>query len=254
MLKNSPTYIAQAGLANYCRNGNTHSLKGVREDNLPQYRRLIRNIFNDTLVTAYPITGKLLSDNEWNGLVDDFMRDFSPSSPQVWQMPRELWEYVSDSGHHLAVKYPFLTDLLWFEWLEIELYMMKDITVSFRQKGSLREEKMVLNPEHKIVGFEWPVFLKSPGKIESDDKGQYFLVMFRHPVNKSVRFIHVSPVLARLIELLSENPKSLEELIADLSIDLKATISSEQQSYVEIFLSGLFEKGLLLGYADSKDW
>lgn len=252
MLKNNPTYIAQAGLADYCRSGSPHSLKGVREDNLPQYRRLIRNIFHDTLSTAYPITGQLLSDEEWDGLVDDFMRDFSPSSPQVWQMPRELWEYVSDSGHHLAVKYPFLTDLLWFEWLEIELYMMKDVTVSFRHEGSLKQEKMVLNPEHKIVSFEWPVFLKSPKKIGNEDKGQYFLVMFRHPTNKSVRFIHVSPVLARLIELLSENPKSLEELIADLSIDLKAAISREQQSYVEIFLSGLFEKGLLLGYADSK--
>lgn len=75
--------------------------------------------------------------------------------------------------------------------------------------------------------------------------------MYRHPANKSVRFIHVSPVLARLIELLSANPKSLEELIADLSIDLKATISSEQQSHIEIFLSGLFEKGLLLGYTGS---
>jgi hypothetical protein len=254
MLKSSPTYMAQASLAGYCREGTPRSLPGVREDNLSHYRRLIRNIFDDTLTTAYPITRQLLSDEEWDRLVDDFMRNFSPSSPQVWQMPRELWEYVSDSGHHLTVKYPFLTDLLWFEWLEIELYMMKDIKVLVSHKGDLKQNKLVLNPEHKIVGFEWPVFLKSPEKIGDDDKGQYFLVMFRHPANKSVRFIHVSPVLVRLIELLSENSKSLEELIADLSIDLKAAISSEQQSHIEIFLSGLFEKGLLLGYADSIDW
>lgn len=253
MLKSSSTYIAQAGLASYCRDGVPRSLKGVREDNLPHYRRLIRNIFDDTLSTAYPITKQHLDNKEWAGLIDDFMGDFSPSSPQVWQMPRELWEYVSDSGHYLAVRYLFLTDLMWFEWLEIELYMMKDIKVTSSHEGSLRQDKLVLNPEHKIVGFEWPVFLKSPKKIKDDDKSQYFLVMFRHPVNKSVRFIHVSPVLARLIELLSEYPKSFEELIADLSIDLKATISDEQKSHVEIFLSGLLEKGLLLGYVAPRD-
>ena len=253
MLKNSPTYKAQAGLADYCRTGISHSLTGVKAKNLPHYRRLIRNIFDDTLSTAYPITGKLLSDAEWEGLVDDFMRDYSPSSPQVWQMPRELWEYVSDFSHPLGSRYPFLTDLLWFEWLEIELYMMEDVKVGFRNEGNLKNEKLVLNPEHKIVRFEWPVFLKSPERIEDDDKGYYFLVIFRHPENKSVRFIHVSPVLARLMELLSERPKTLEELMADLSIDLKAAISNEQQSHVEIFLSGLFEKGLLLGFADSGD-
>ena len=249
MQQNNKTHSAQAALANYCRSGHPPNLTNVRKDNLPQYRRLIRNIFVDTLSTAYPITCDFLSTEEWENLVDNFMMHHSPSSPQVWHMPRELWEYVSESGLPLTKQHPFFNELLWFEWLEIELYMMKNIPADYNTNGNIEKDKLVLNPEHSLQIFQWPVFLKHPNQIKETDKGHYFLVMFRHPDTGSVHFLSISPYIVRLLEMLEEEAASLPDLIANLSIELKTLMPENQSEQIRLFFQKLLEKKLVLGYS-----
>ncbi|MFO8002047.1 MAG: putative DNA-binding domain-containing protein [Marinilabilia sp.] len=225
MLLNNTTHKAQSALAGFCRTGETPDINGVRLDNLPHYRRLVRNIFNDTLTTAYPITHELLTHEEWKDLVNAFMREYSPSNPQVWQMPRELWEYVTTTEHPLLLKHPFLAELLWFEWLEVELYMMKDLKTSVNLNGKIEHDKLVINPEHTLQHFNWPVFLKPPNQIKNEDQGHYFLIIYRHPESSRVQFMGLSPHIARLLEMLAERSATLSDLIIDLSIEMKMVIN-----------------------------
>lgn len=249
MLLNNTTHEAQSALAKFCRTGAPPRINGVNLDNLPHYRRLVRNIFNDTLTPAYPITHELLSRDEWENMTDAFMHDYSPSNPQVWQMPRELWEYITETNHVLTHKYPFIQELLWFEWLEVELYMMKDIKTPFSLNGNIESDKLVINPEHTLQHFHWPVFLKAPNQIENADQGHYFLVIYRHPKNSSVQFIGLSPHMVRLLEMLEERPATLTDLVTDLSIEMKMVINEQQKTEIAQFFNQLLKKQLILGFS-----
>lgn len=242
------THDVQSALANFCRSGEMPQIKGANNRNLPHYRRLVRNIFNDNLTTAYPITHEFLSYDQWENLVDEFMILHASSSPQVWQMPRQLWEYVSSLDHPLVTQHAFLPELLWFEWLEVELYMMKDLRVSYRPEGDIYKDKLVINPEHSLQHFQWPVFLKSPRDINPDDKGHYFLVLYRNPETGSVRFMSLSPYMVRMIELLAEEPASMDEILANLSLEIHSVTTEDQNKEIEKFFKEMLEKKLILGF------
>jgi hypothetical protein len=126
--------------------------------------------------------------------------------------------------------------------------MMTDQNVRYKKKGNISTDNLVINPEHKIQHFEWPVFLKSPKEIGKEDKGHYFLVMFRDPDKGSVQFINVGPLFARLLEMLAERPTILSNLIIDLSLEMKTIISDDHRKNIEAFIASLTEKKLILGY------
>jgi hypothetical protein len=220
------TRYHQSSLAAYCRTGDYQAIPGVKAAHVIQYRRLVYNVVDDMLQSAYPLTRELLKEEEWNELVQEFFSEHGCQSPQVWYMPKELYEYVTQQEHHPLIRqYPFLPDLLRLEWLEIALFMMEDRLVICDSSG----ERLVLNPEHELVHFQYPVHLKEAKQITETDKGDYFLVMFREPDTGDVQFMQLSPALARVIELLENNPMSIATLSADICAELQMTITKEIQ-------------------------
>ena len=165
----------QSALAAYCRTGNYTFIPGVNEKNVTHYRRLVYNVIKDSLRTSYPLTVNLLSETRWEELVNNFFSNYPCQSPQVWYMPREFYEYIIVNEKALNEEYPFLSELLWFEWLEVELYMMKDIIIEYKSTGDLLSDKLIINPEHTLQQFDFPVHLKKARSISAEDKGNYYL-------------------------------------------------------------------------------
>ncbi|HEY0298656.1 MAG TPA: DNA-binding domain-containing protein, partial [Arachidicoccus sp.] len=121
------TFEQQSKLAFFCRTGKYETLENVNENNVYHYRRLVFNVVEDMLQSAYPLASELLTKEEWINVTKDFFANHPCVSPQVWSMPKEFYEYLFAIEHHpLMTKYPFLQELLWFEWLEVEMYMMED--------------------------------------------------------------------------------------------------------------------------------
>jgi len=165
MLLHETTYRHQSDLARYCRTGKYKAIPGVREQHVGHYRRLVYNVVDDMLQGAYPLTHHLLAAREWKALVQDFFSHHPCQSPQVWYMPKELYHYMSQKEHKLFKKYPFLQELLWFEWLEVELFMMEDRPAAYTTIGKLDTDALVLNPELHLQHFIYPVHLKQAGQI-----------------------------------------------------------------------------------------
>ena len=124
------TFRYQSSLASYCRGGHSREIKGINQNNVKQYRRLVYNVVDDMLQSAFPITYDFVDEDEWNYLVNDFFSSHSCQSPQAWYMPKEFYGYLEKAENPIAKKYPFLLELLWFEWLEVELFMMANKTAS----------------------------------------------------------------------------------------------------------------------------
>lgn len=241
----------QSDLAQYCRTGHQVELPGTNSIGLQQYRRLVFNIINDSLQSAYPLTYELLTENEWRMLVTEFFNNHACQSPQVWTMPSEFYEYLIENNYAIIQKYPFLPDLLEMEWLEVEVFMMEDIPVDYEQGNKLLpDKKLVLNPEHRIAHFSYPVHLKNASQISEDDRGNFFLLMHREPETSKVIFTDLSIFFARLTEILAGQPCSYKELASLTSSGFNLKPNEKIEREVANFVSRAIDSQLILGFAD----
>ena len=121
------TIIQQSRLAMYCRTGDLLPIKGLTDNRVQTYRRLVYNVIDDTLQSAFPLTYDLLTTEEWDEIVNLFFSNHACQSTSVWKMPFEFYQFIENSAGELKEKYKFLAELLLFEWTEIEIYMIRAI-------------------------------------------------------------------------------------------------------------------------------
>jgi uncharacterized protein len=241
------THKHQSSLANYCRTGKLESIPGIKKQNVSQYRRLVYNVVDDTLRSAYPLTYNLLTKKEWDNAVNDFFTNHSCQSPQVWYMPKEFYQYIAESASPLLNKYPFLEELLAFEWMETELFMMEDKPVIANKTGSVLTHIMVINPEHQLLSFAYPVHNKKAKKIIAADKQQYFVIGHRDTAG-NVLFTDLAPALVRLLEYLNEAPASLKELLLQFQSEFKIALSEADKEMIASFFENAFQQNLIIGF------
>lgn len=248
MLLLEKTQRNQLALASYCRTGILEDIPGINIENIGHYRRLVFNVIDDMLQSAFPLSHKLLKAREWHLITYDFFSNHACQSPQVWYMPREFYEYLEYTRPEILNKYPVLMELLWFEWLEIELFMMEDQEISYKTNGNIEQDPIVLNPEIHFQHFQFPVHLKKAKKITATDSGDYYLCMHRVPESGDVSFTDLSPAFVRLLELLSERPQTAAAIIDDLCAELKIEQTIEITAMCQDFILMAMESQLIIGF------
>ncbi|GCD79848.1 HvfC/BufC N-terminal domain-containing protein [Schleiferia thermophila] len=238
----------QSLLAQFTRTGDqtiiTH-LDGIKVQGIRYYRELIFNIIYDGISNAYPITTNFLSERVMMNLTHQFFSHFKCQTPQVWAMPKEFMDYIIQNQTKLCLKYPFLSDLLLFEWAEIEMFMMPDQPFpNFSEKGNIATDKVVLNPEIQVLYFQYPVHILHPRKIKKKHKGEYFLLAYRHPESKQVIFTELNRFAYLIIEALHQRPLSIEELLKKFFNSY-----SENEEAIVHFIKQAYENKIILGFA-----
>lgn len=238
----------QEGLAEYCRTGKLPSLKGITDGRLHHYRRLVYNVVDDTLSTAFPLMQNLLEEEEWDDMVHYFFSKHKCRSHKVWEMPLELYEFILEEDYPLKTKYPFFLELLWFEWLEVKVFMMEDITVNdtFSLDGDVINDRVVLNPEATIEHLHYPLHKKRAKEITKEDEGDYYVLLYRD-AEGGVQFMDLSIFFAWMLEQIMSNDISVKDLLptAEKSFGLPA---SDIEMHTKQFLQVLQQKKFLLGF------
>ncbi len=247
MLLTDTTKQHQSSLASYCRTGNLAAIPGIHPENILEYRRLVYNVVEDMLRNAYPLAADFLPREEWEALVNEFFSKHSCQSPQVWYMPKEFYEYLAENDHPVLEKYPVLPDLLLFEWTETELFMMEDKPAGCSPYGDLLFSKLVLNPEHLFLAFDFPVHLKNARQISGTDKGNYYVAAHRDAEGEVI-FTDCSPALLRILGYLVEKPQSLPELFNRFEEEYQLSLNEEQQQYIILFLQNAYQHQLISGF------
>ena len=246
----SDTIATQSLMAEYCRvPGFDKEIPGARVDRLHNYRRLVFNIIEDTLQSAYPITHTLLTEEEWIQLVNDFFSRHNCTSTQLWRMPYELVEFVEKEEYHLKLCKPYLVELLYFEWLEIEIYQDEDKPhENFITEGDVMLDVPVINPDHKLLQLTYPVHKKNHKELE-DNKGNYFVLIYRHRSNFTVNFLELSPFLALVFDHLLKAKTSIKNTL--LTVGKNNGINEEEMllQHGKIFAEQLQDHTLILGFA-----
>ena len=242
------TYTSQIKLADYCRSGNETQIPGVETERLHHYRRLVYNIIYGNLKQAYPIAYKVLSTEEWDTLVGDFLENNQSKTPKVWMMPFEFYQYVRDNKYDEKYSKPWLNNLLYFEWMEIEVYTMEDVenAVNTQSEGNVLIDLIAMNSEFRLVQLEYPVHILPIAEVEAN-KGNYFVLLIREPETGRVQFFNLTVLHVWIIEQIVNGEKVFN--ILDDALELfKLNDKQELQNHVENFLNDLLNKKAFQGF------
>ena len=194
------------------------------------------------------MTANLLEAGEWDRLVNDFFTDHKAQSPQVWKLAGEFFGYWKSNPHALMEKYPFLPDLLAFEWIEIEVFMMEDIPYpGASDNGDYLADPVAFNPEHRIIRVEYPVHIRNAKRITSADKNDHYILIFREQESGKVQFIDMSAYLTLVIENMI-NGLTLSAILNELKAQVNENDLEELSTNTVEFLHTLKAKKFILGF------
>ncbi|HKY64250.1 MAG TPA: putative DNA-binding domain-containing protein [bacterium] len=173
------------------------------------YRELVSERMLDTLKNISPVARSLLSEKEWWALLWAFLKKAPPKSEILRELAGEFSGYLKARRHPLAKKYPYLGELLEYEYLEIEMRFAPE------DEGRTPAGKFRLNPAHALASYRWPVHFisedfRDPKKMP---RGYYHLLLWRDPQSLEVKFMEVNGLIAALLRRLEKGPQAAGTLL-----------------------------------------
>lgn len=226
-------FAKQKKLADYCLKGSSLTDESFYSDHIFHYQRLVSNVFQDSLASAFPLTKNFLSNDEWDFLIEEFMTNHKCQTPFVWKMPYEFYLYVSSRKFQLHKQYLFLNDLLKFEWYEIKIYMASNKILKLKK---YTDKEFIINPNHKLIKLNYPVHTKNAALIRDNDREEYYALLFRETKNFRVIFNDLSILMAAVCEIISLNPINIEELINFIKSNLLHDLDDKMINRIKSFI------------------
>jgi len=247
MLYTPETYQIEKDLVQWCKTGEPVTIPGTRQKGLDQYRRLLRNNIHNAMEQAFPIAYTVLTETQWNTLIDDFHANHPAATPQIWKLPQEFYTFVE--AHHYGENFslPFLNDLLYFEWIEIAVHTMEDRPPEpSRSEGNPLMDIIVVHPEHRIIHLDYPVHLYAAEEALKH-KGDYFLLTFRTR-NFDVQFVDFPALHAYFFEqvMLGKTGNEILKEVEKSSGSILNTLELKQN--ILEFIKTMFEQDVFCGF------
>lgn len=111
----------------------------------------------------FPRVREALDEDAWHALVRDYLVRHRSDTPLFAELPDEFLAYL-EGERKASDDPPYLRELAHFDWLEnavaISELRLDDIPV--RREGDLLEDRVVINPVHRLVSYVWPVHAIGP--------------------------------------------------------------------------------------------
>jgi len=235
-------------LGSYCRKGGEEpDIPGLSRGRVQHYRRLVDRVVRSSLDSAYPITLAALEEQRWDDLIQEFFSKGKPRSPELWRLPCDFLNFHAEaqSGERLGL--PWLDNLLYFEWMEIEVYNMPDLPFpTYTEEGDYNANPLAFNPECEFIHLEYPVHLYA-ARESVQHKGDYFVLILRSSETGHVNFINLGGLNFYIIKRLQEEEICLHELRFDVARMSGVESATYLDKMLGSFIRDLKEKGFVLG-------
>jgi uncharacterized protein len=235
----------QLEFTRYIRNPEIYSVPAnVKPERMAMYRELIFNNINSFLSSNFPVVRKILDDQQWFDLVQDFFSSHSSKTPYFSEIAEEFLEYLENERVN-ENDFPFLLELAHYEWVEMALSVSKEEVVLSGQKSmdELRHCTIKLSPLALPLVYRFPVHLIDPEYLPLTlPERPTFIVVYRN-LEDEVKFMEVAPMTYRLLEIIEETGQILSDHL------LKQVAKESQHPNSDVIMSGglmtlhdLFEK------------
>ncbi len=206
------------------------------------YRELIFNRFLDSFEYAFPYTKEVLGESYFKILVEGYLKEYH-SKQILWQEAKGFVDFVIKNKWDFKEKFPFIDELIYYEWLEIEISNEKEKS---KKANFDWKSKYKINNTARINIYEYPVHKFNYISIDDiiQNKNRYNLLIFREPQNFEINTVELTDFVYQLLDEISSgitpktalNTKSLE-------IELEEIIP-----YLEKFFLELVENEVLVDY------
>lgn len=218
------------------------------------YRELFFNNVRDFVENAYPMLKSLLPEEQWSALVTDFFAEHRCQSPYFRDISLEFRQWMESARTDLLTARPWIQELLHYEWVELAAECAEveddaaDTSVDARvdDEGDLLAGIPVVGACVWPLVYRWPVHTFVPGEPPADTPPEYptCLIVFRAE-DDSVRFVAVSAVTARLLELLQAGSgqtgrAALQQLAGEAGYaDVDAFVTAGQGMLADLQAQGI---------------
>ncbi|MGZ8186780.1 MAG: HvfC family RiPP maturation protein [Methylobacter sp.] len=177
----------------------------VKKDRMAMYRQLLFNNIESFLSGNFPVLRKILNEQKWLELTQDFFAKHRCETPYFTEIPEEFLAYLQnerDSPDDL----PFMLELAHYEWVEMALSIAKEEIVAPDQSlGDLLKTRIRISPLAWPLAYQYPVQQISPAFLPVAPPEQpTFLIVYRNQY-EDVNFLEITPFTYRLLQIIQEN-------------------------------------------------
>lgn len=241
----------QYQFAAHIRNPEKNSAPAEIEDRrMGIYRELFFNNVQGFLASNFPVFKQVTPEDRWLALVRAFFDSHHCKTPYFLEIGQEFMQYINEERESSPDDYPFMAELLHYEWVELALdaseinLPLDDVNAN----GNLLQEHPVQSPLAWLLSYQYPVHCIRPDYLPDAAPDQATYLIAYRDREDDVKFMEVNAVTGRLLYLLSEDQQvSGEQALLQIAQEMQ---HPEPQQVVQGGLDTmehLRSKGILLG-------
>lgn len=237
----------QREFAAYIRNPEANPAPAdVAEPRMAMYRELFFNNIENFLSSNFPVIRKLLDDQQWLELAQDFFANHTCESPYFSEIPEEFIGFLQQERNH-PDDFPFLVELAHYEWVEMALSIAKEeLVVNPLPIADLLTKSLQVSPLAWPLAYQYPVHKIAPNFLPlTPPESATFLIVYRDRHDEVV-FLEITPMTYRLLAIIQEQPTAVaSEVLAQIIAEMQ---HSQPQLIIDgglQILKGLAEKNII---------
>lgn len=213
-------HTTQRQFCDWIRNPELQPPQNFAVNRMQVYRDLLFNNVCSFINLVFPVAQAMLTKQQWQQLLVEFFEKSQSQSPFYNDISLQFREYLNAQQHPVLQQYPWLAELLQYEWLELYLD-----TVEIESPVLAQDQDWQLTTQIWVLAYQYPVYqwttAMTPALVESIPSA---IMVWRDELDR-VRFEVLSPLFAVLIEQLSQKgwmqldlEHGIKSLLPDLSL------------------------------------
>ena len=235
---------SQMQMARYLRNPSGETApEGIEARRLQVYLDLVYNNIEGFIRGAFPVLHSLYKDEDWHGLVREFIDVHRCHTPYFLEISQEFLRFLMEDFTPRECDPPFITELAHYEWVELALDVAEDVLPVSAPMTTAATTVVAISPLAWVLGYAWPVHQIGPGFQPQEPGEPCYLAVYRD-ASDNVQFMALNAATARLLELVRDGVHTVEQVTRLLAAELNMPIDSLADSVLQQ-LNQLNDQGVI---------
>ncbi len=207
--------------------------EGFENTNIYVYQHLVYNRYEEVIKNSFPLFLEHINEEDLEDSIRLFMES-SPKTPFVWKAANDYRKFVKKQK--LFDKKKYLYELLYYDWIEIELSMTEYKNKNLKKFSFKNSYK--LSNSSRIKKFKYNII-----NSEHTTKRENFLVIYYDFKSDDVIYREINQLIFELFKRVNKNEtigKSLKKLCKENDIDYKEAKNFLAPALKELYKNKVF--------------